>query len=125
MHQPGDCQVAQEVTQAYVNHYNTQRPNQALTCGNRPPTQAFPNLPKLPALPVQIDPDGWLKGIHGQHYVRKINTNGSIKIDNRSYYVKQALRDQYVTVKVDAQQRQLVIEHNKHVIKTAISNEAQ
>lgn len=119
IHRPGDWQVTDEVTQAYVSHYNTERPNQALTCGNRPPAHAFPNLPTLPALPQQIDPDNWLGSIHGQRYVRKINANGSIQIDNRSYYVKRALRHQYVTVKVDAQQRQLVIELNKQVIKTA------
>ena len=118
IHRPGDCQAADEVTQAYRTHYNRERPNQAITCGNRPPAQAFPNLPTLPALPQQIDPDGWLRSIHGQRYVRKINANGSVKIDNRSYYVKRVLRHHYVTVKVDAQQRQLVIEHNQQVIKT-------
>ena len=37
-----------EVTAAFREHYNRERPNQALTCGNRPPLVAFPALPPRP-----------------------------------------------------------------------------
>ena len=40
--------------------YNYYRPNQAKSCGNRPPRLAFPDLPALPAVPEKIDPDRWL-----------------------------------------------------------------
>jgi hypothetical protein len=101
----------------YRSGRGQQRPNQAITCHNQPPRVAFPTLPQLPPLPESIDPDRWLAAIDGRRYRRRITSRGSIRIDNRSYYVKQALAGQYVTVRVDAAQRQLVIEHDKRPIK--------
>jgi hypothetical protein len=114
---PQDQAQADEVTQRYRQHFNWERPNQAITCHNQPPRVAFPTLPQLPALPPWVDPDSWLAAIDGRRYRRRITHRGSIKLDNRSYYVKQALAGQYVTVRVDAAQRQLVIEHDKCPIK--------
>jgi len=114
---PQDQARADEVTQRYRQHFNWERPNQALTCHNQPPRVAFPTLPQLPPLPESVDPDRWLTAVDGRRYRRRITCRGSIRLDNRSYYVKQALAGQYVTVRVDAAQRQLVIEHNKRLIK--------
>jgi hypothetical protein len=117
VHRPDTQPAAHDVTQTFRHHYNWERPNQALTCGDLPPRVAFPDLPRRPALPARIDPDRWLHAVHGRRYRRRINRNGSIKVDNRSYYVRRALRGQYVTVRVDASTRQLVIEHHKRPIK--------
>jgi hypothetical protein len=35
VHLPQTCAAADEVTQAYRQHYNWERPNQAVTCGNQ------------------------------------------------------------------------------------------
>lgn len=118
IHRPSNREEAEAVTRHYVWHYNHQRPNQALTCGNQPPRVAFPDLPQRPRLPQVIDPDGWLKAIHGRRYVRKVNYRGAIQIDNHAYYIQSRLQGQYVTVGVDAQQRRLVIEHHKQRIKS-------
>lgn len=118
VHRPGNREEAEAVTRHYVWHYNEQRPNQALTCGNKPPRVAFPDLPQRPQLPQVVDPDSWLQAIHGRRYVRKVNYKGSIRIDNHDYYVKSRLQGQYVTVVVDAQQRRLVVEHNKQQVKS-------
>ena len=40
-------------------------PNQARSCGNRPPRVAFPALPPRPAVPAEVDPDGWLRLVDG------------------------------------------------------------
>jgi hypothetical protein len=114
---PQDQAQADAVTQRYRQHFNWERPNQALTCHNQPPRVAFPTLPQLPTLPASVDPDRWLAAIDGRRYRRRITSRGTIQLDNRSYYVKQALAGHYVTVRVDAAQRQLVIEHDKHPIK--------
>ncbi len=58
--QPATLEQARSVTQAFEQHYNFQRPNQALSCGNRPPRTAFPRLAALPPLPSIVDPDSWL-----------------------------------------------------------------
>src|SRR4051794_32044247 len=55
---------------AYREHYNYQPPNQALSCGNRPPRVAFPALPARPSVPLLVDPDTWLETIDGRGYVR-------------------------------------------------------
>jgi hypothetical protein len=48
IYRPQDQTQADEVTQRYRQHFNWERPNQALTCHNQPPCVAFPTLPQLP-----------------------------------------------------------------------------
>lgn len=117
VHLPRTCPDADAVTQHYKQHYNWERPNQAITCTNQPPRIAFPDLPKLPSLPAQVDPDHWLQAIDGQRYRRRVSSNGTITVDNRSYYVRSSLKGHYVTALVDARHRQLIVEHNKQAIK--------
>jgi hypothetical protein len=92
VHQPKTLEEAREVTQAYKQHYNWERPSQALSCGNQPPRVAFPTLPARPPLPKQIDPDSWLKAVDRRRYTRRINSQGSIRVDGQSYYVTIFLR---------------------------------
>ncbi len=117
VHRPQTLEAAQAVTAAYLHHYNWERPNQALTCGNRPPRVAFPVLPPRPPLPLRVDPDRWLEAIDGQRYRRRVQHNGSIQMDHRRYYVKAQLAGQEVTVKIDASRRELVIEHHGQPVK--------
>jgi hypothetical protein len=117
VHHPNTLERAQETTAVFAHHYNFERPNQATACNNQPPRLAFPTLPKLPSLPRQIDPDGWLKAIDGRVYRRRIDHNGGIRLDNQYYYVKKALYGQYVNVRIDAKKRELVIEHRRRPIK--------
>jgi hypothetical protein len=80
LHRPTNLDAARRVTQAYVAHYNRERPNQASTCANQPPLVAFPDLPSLPKLPHFVDPDRWLQAVHGQRYRRRINSTGSLQL---------------------------------------------
>jgi len=66
--QPADLASAQGVTAMFRLHYNHERPNQAITCGNRPPCVAFPALRPRPALPAVVDPDRWVEVLHGERY---------------------------------------------------------
>lgn len=109
---PDDFDTALEATARYVRHYNEERPNQALSCGNRPPLDAFPNLPTLPKLPQRVDPDAWLNVIDGIVYTRRIDAKGNLKLGEQRYYIRAALRGQYVNVRVLAGQRQLEVEHH-------------
>ena len=115
VHCPDTLASAQTVTAGYRPHYNEERPNQALSCGNLPPLVAFPDLPSLPPLPSRIDPDGWLSKVDGRRYVRRVGSNGSVRLDRRNYYVQRSLRGQYVTVKVKA--REFMVGHDKRPIK--------
>jgi hypothetical protein len=109
VYQPRTEEQVRQANDIFVHHYNHERPNQALSCGNQPPRVAFAQLPSLPPLPKFVDPDAWLYHVDGQHFIRKVRTNGSILLDDVSYYVKQSLAGQYVDICVDAATRELVV----------------
>jgi hypothetical protein len=71
----------------------------------------------LAARPAVVDPDAWLHHVDGQHFVRKVRANGSVLLDDVSYYVKQALAGQYVDICVDATTRELVVWHRHQPFK--------
>lgn len=101
--------LSQAVTLVYQIHYNKERPNQALTCGNQPPRVPFPDLPALPSLPEQVDPDHWLQKIHGKFYKRRIQSNGSVQIGKQYYYIRQKQKGQQILLQVDAPARQFKV----------------
>lgn len=107
--QPGALDAVKEVTTAFKDRYNHERPNQARSCGNQPPSQAFPNLPRLPALPAFVDPDAWLQAIDSKLYKRRIKHNGSVTVDKHTYYIRQSWQGRDVVLQVDAAQRQFVV----------------
>lgn len=100
--QPRTLEQAQEATAAFQQHYNHERPNQALSCGNRPPRVAFPTLPPLRTIPSLVDPDAWLQTIDGFHVLRTVNPSGSVRVDLHSYYVSRQLAGQRVSLRVNA-----------------------
>jgi transposase InsO family protein len=114
---PQTLEQVREANEAFVQHYNQQRPNQALSCGNQPPRVAFPVLPTLPPVPGFVDPDAWLRHIDGAHFIRKVRSNGSVLIDDVPYYLKQRFSGQYVDVCVHAAKQELVVWHQHQPIK--------
>ena len=105
---PGDAATAGTVTAAFRQHYNHERPNQALSCHNQPPAVAFPDLPPLPPLPADVDPDRWLAVLDGQRYVRKVKPNGSVHVHTSETTTSSRHgAGQYVSLRIDAAQRQL------------------
>jgi hypothetical protein len=102
---PTDVAQAAQVTATFKTHYNWERPNQALSCGNRPPRLAFPALPPRPALPSVVDPDRWLQRVHGAALKRRVRADGTVVADKQGYYIAQALRGTYVVLQVDAAQQ--------------------
>ena len=99
-------------------HYNYQRPNQAKSCGNQPPRLAFPQLPTLPALAETIDPDRWLEAIEGDLFKRRVSQAGTVKVDKHRYYIGRAYQGRLVVLRVDAANKQFVVELNSEPIKT-------
>jgi transposase InsO family protein len=114
---PRDVDAVRTVTAQFRQHYNYERPNQAVTCGNQPPCVAFPTLPARPPLPATVDPDHWLKVIDGQRYVRKVRSNGSVTVDNVRYYIDQAMAGKYVSLQIDASARAFVVEYREQAVK--------
>lgn len=97
-------------------HYNFQRPNQALSCSNQPPRSAFPTLPALRPLPQIVDPDSWLDSLHGWHVERKVNPHGMVKLDLKSYYISSKLIGHRVSLQLDAKMHCLhVFEQERHL----------
>jgi transposase InsO family protein len=117
VHRPTTLEHAREVTSAFQAHYNTERPNQARSCGNRPPRVAFPDLPPCPPLPMLVDPDAWLRLVDGRRYVRQVQTNGTVEIEHVRYYVGGRLAGQRVALAVVAAERTLNVYHGGTLLK--------
>jgi hypothetical protein len=114
---PANLEAVREVTKKYKHHYNYERPNQSVVCGNVPPRVAFPELPGLRSVPLLIDPDSWVMRCHGQRYLRKINHRGSFRLDKDHYYVSRELARKYIQVELDGIKRELVLYHEGREVK--------
>jgi transposase InsO family protein len=117
IHRPNTLAKTICCTTNYLNHYNWERPNQAITCGNLPPRLAFPNLPKRPGLPTTVDPDSWLNQIHGRYYRRRVKGNGTVQIGRQRYYISRKLHRQSVVLRVDAPQQRLAVLQDDKLFK--------
>jgi hypothetical protein len=115
---PLTLEQVREVTAQFEQHYNYERPHQGLSCGNRPPRVAFPALPELPAVPDLVDPDRWLRVNDGLHLVRLVRSDGTVRVDLRSYYVGRGLAGQRVALHLSAAKRALLVVHGHQLIKT-------
>jgi hypothetical protein len=117
VYQPKNAEMARRLTEGFRQHYNMERPNQALSCGNQPPAVAFPNLPARPPLPSMIDPDRWVEVLDGQRYVRKVHKNGTVSVDGTHYYIDQAWQGRYVSLRIQAAKRVFVAEYREQELK--------
>ncbi len=106
------------MTVAFAQHYNTERPHQGRSCGNRPPRVAFPILPELPTVPDLVDPDRWLQVHDGLHLVRKVRRDGTVRVDLKSYYVGRTLAGQHVALHLSAANRAWLVVQEHQVLKT-------
>jgi hypothetical protein len=106
-----------EATLAFVPHYNDQRPNQARSCGNRPPRVACPAFPTLPAVPEMVVTLRWLGRVHQQTFARTVQADGGVSIDHREYDVGRQMAGQRVTCVVQATSLQFDIWHGTSRIK--------
>jgi hypothetical protein len=85
---------------------------------NLPPRVAFPTLPTRPSLPEIVDPDRWLASLHGQAFARTVQPNGSVVVDHKSYYVKQALAGRKVVLVVNAPEQRFEVFLGKELVKS-------
>jgi len=114
---PTTLEDARTATEGYQQHYTLERPHQGLSCHNQPPRTAYPDLPSLPTLPTAVDPDRWLQRVDGLQVVRKVRADGSLTLDRQLYYVGRAFAGRYVTLRIDATARELVVQHRQRVVK--------
>jgi len=116
-HHPETVQAGVELLSQYPPFYNHERPNQSLACGNHPPYVAFPQLPLLPHVPEQVDPDRWLQHCHGMVFRRVVGNRGSVKVDKDSYYVGRKYARERVVLYVDAKEQAFRVLHHNAGIK--------
>jgi hypothetical protein len=105
VHRPGTLSEVSDLTEADLSHYNSERPNQARSCGNQPPRVAFPTFPMLPAVPQTVDPDRWLVPMDKQAFARTVRADGKLTINREDYYVSRKLAGQRVTCSLNAAQK--------------------
>jgi len=117
---PENLWQTEDMNREFQYHFNNIRPNQALSCGNQPPRVAFANLPTLPSLPTEIDPDHWLTKIDGQLYRRRVNASGVISLNNQRYYIQRQLKGRTVLLQINAQQQafQVILPDQAQPLKT-------
>jgi hypothetical protein len=118
LRQPATLKEVCEVTEAFREHYNYQRPHQGRACGNAPPRVAFPTLPTLPALPERVDPDCWLTTLDRHTYLRRVGRDGCVNIDLETYSIHPRLAGCQVLLEVEAKGAQFVVWHADQVSKT-------
>jgi len=109
---------ASDVLAQFPHYYNHMRPHQGQACQNQTPDEAFPILPELPGIPETVNPDQWLRYIHGRVYRRRVTSNGTIMIDKHVYYIGQDYAKQQVTVHVDTHNQQFFIVGQSELLKT-------
>jgi hypothetical protein len=102
---PANVSQAREVFEDHRYIYNHRRPNQSTACGNRPPYQAFSELPQLPHIPQTVEPDHWLSGYHNRLFKRRIDSTGRVQIDKTRYYIRREFAGRYVVCQLDAHRR--------------------
>jgi hypothetical protein len=117
IHLPGALEETCESLPVFQHHYNTARPHQGMTCGNRPPAVAHPQLPSRPRLPTQVDPDRWLEAYHERCFARRVKTNGSVLLDDWAYDVGSRYAGQEVVAQLDAPTRPVRFRAQRTVIK--------
>lgn len=118
VYRPATYQQVLEMNRDFRHHYNYERPNQALTCGNQPPRLAFATLPVLPSVPNSVDPDRWLEAFDGQIFKRRVNAAGAVKLAKHHYYIRRELKGRTVLLQIDAPNRQLEVLVGDELIKT-------
>lgn len=118
IHRPATLSQVAEFTEAFLAHYNQERPNQARSCGNQPPRVAYPAFPTLPAVPQTVDPDYWLVQVHKRAFARTVRAKGDLTINCQNYYVSRTLAGQRVTCWVNAAEKHFEIWQPGKLIKT-------
>ncbi len=118
VHRPGTLSQVCELTEAFLTHYNDQRPNQARSCGNQPPRVACPAFPTLPKVPETVDPDRWLVQMNKPAFARTIRAGGDLTINHQDYYVSRSLAGQRVTCWVNAAEKCFDIRKPEEFIKS-------
>ena len=105
---PGSLEATRESLPLFQTHYNTQRPHQGVSCGNRPPAVAYPQLPQRPRLPAQVDdPDRWVEAYDGRCFARRVQRDGGVLLDDRAYYIGQRYAGGEVVAQLEAATRQV------------------
>ena len=60
---PATVQQSQLWLDEHRSFYNQERPNQAISCNNQPPSIAIGTPPSLRKLPLEVDVDGAIPGV--------------------------------------------------------------
>ena len=117
VYHPSTLQEVREATEAFLHHYNEERPHQGRACGNVPPRVAFPTLPTLPKLPERVDPDAWLATLDQKMYLRHAGRDGCVDVDLSTYYIGPQVAGCTVLLQVEAQNHQFAVWHQDQIIK--------
>lgn len=114
---PANVTQAQLWIDEYRTFYNLERPNQAITCNNQPPSIAIGTQPALRRLPAEVQVDAWLRHYHRYTFERAVVANGTVNIDRQRYYIGKRYRGQRANIILDANERHFDIKVGNETLK--------
>ena len=107
-----------EVTEAFLQHYNHERPQEATLLWEGPSSGGVSNLAhRTRPRHLRVDPDAWLVPLDQKVYLRHVGRDGCVDVDLATYYLGPQMAGWSVLFQVEAQSRQFAVWHQDQVIK--------
>lgn len=115
---PENLAEVKELLAQEKERYNFKRSNQSKVCkDDHPPLLAFTDLPTLPRIPEEVDPDSWISQWKDHWFTRQVSSSGRIRISKHSYYVGIQYAKRKVLIKMDGETRTFHVEVDQIEIK--------
>jgi integrase-like protein len=118
VHHPSTLQEVREVTEAFLSHYNDQRPLKAASLWQCPSSCGLSGFAHVTSTRhPRVDPDAWLATLDQQMYLRCVGRDGCVDVDLATYYISPQMAGRAVLLQVLAHSRQFAVWQQDQVIK--------
>jgi hypothetical protein len=106
------------VTEAFLQHYNHERPQEATLLWECPSACRVSHLAhRTRPRHLRVDPDAWLVPLDQKVYLRHVGRDGCVDVDLATYYLGPQMAGWSILFQVEAQSRQFAVWHQDQVVK--------
>jgi hypothetical protein len=107
-----------EVTEAFLQHYNEERPRKAPDLWQCPAACGLSDAADLTRTRhPRVDPHAWLTPLDQKMYLRHVGRDGCVDVDLATYYIGPQVAGRTVLLQIVAQSRQFAVWHQHQVVK--------
>jgi Integrase core domain len=118
IHRPSTLQEVCQVTEAFLQHYNEERPREAANLWQGPASGGLSALAYLTrSRHLRVDPHAWLTPLDRKMYLRHVGRDGGVDLDLATYSIGPQLAGRPVLLQVIAENRQFAVWHQDQVVK--------